>query len=242
MEIIPAIMPKDVKDLKKKVSLVSSYVDTVQLDLMDGEFVPDTTWPFDVAPAAAEALADRQSKPSLDELKELKKIQKDFSAKGGPAFGWELDLMVKNAGEHIEQLVESKAKRLIFHIEAEDSLAELFDNIETMAKSKTEIGVAINTTTDIEEIFPWIPKIDFVQLMGIEEIGFQGQPFDEKVLEQIAVLREEYPNVTISVDGGVNMETAPQLIEAGANRLVIGSAIFESKDIKKTIKEFKNLA
>lgn len=54
-------------------------------------------------------------------------------------------------------------------------------------------------------------------------------------------MREEHPDVTISVDGGVNKETAPQLIEAGANRLVIGSAIFESKNIKNTIKEFQKL-
>lgn len=222
IEIIPAIMPKDLKDLKKKVSLVSLYIDIVQLDLMDGKFVPEKTWPFDIA----------QGKPSLDELKELKKIK---------GINFELDLMVKNTGEHIEQLVESGAKRLIFHIEAEDSLTEMFDNIETLAKSKTEIGLAINTTTDIEEIFPWISKVDFIQCMGIEEIGFQAQPFDERVIEQIERLREEYPNVTISVDGGVNLETAPQLIEAGANRLVIGSAIFKSDDIKKTIEEFQSL-
>ena len=223
MEIIPAIMPKDLKDLKKKLSLVSSYVDTVQLDLMDGKFVADSTWLFDPI----------HDKPSLDEIKELEKIK---------GVNFELDLMVKNAGEYIEQLVESKANRLIFHIEAEDSLAELFDNIETMAKSKLEVGLAINTTTDIEEVFPWVSKVDFIQCMGIEDIGFQGQPFDERVLEQVERLREEYPDVTISVDGGVNLETAPQLIKAGVNRLVIGSAIFESENIKNTIKEFQNLA
>jgi len=236
IEIIPAIMPKDMEDLREKLSLVSSHVKTVQLDLMDGKFVPEQTWPFDYAqgkPSDTASLANKQDKPLLEELKELKKIK---------SVKFELDLMIKNADKHIEQLVASGAKRLIFHIEAEDGLTELFDNIETLAKSKTEIGLAVNTTTDIDEVFPWLSKINFVQLMGIEEIGFQGQPFDERVLDQIQALREEHPNVTISVDGGVNKETAPQLIEAGANRLVIGSAIFGADNIEKALKEFKKLA
>ena len=77
--------------------------------------------------------------------------------------------------------------------------------------------------------------------MGIEKIGFQGEPFDERVLDQIKALRKQFPEVTISVDGAVDFDTAPELIEAGANRLVAGSAIFNGPDISGAINEFQNL-
>lgn len=107
--------------------------------------------------------------------------------------------------------------------------------------SDIEVGIALDTTTPNEKVYPLVEKIDFVQFMGIEKIGYQGQDFDARVLEKIANLREKFKRVIISVDGSVNLETAPKLIEAGANRLVSGSAIFESNDIKKTIEQLKKV-
>jgi len=77
--------------------------------------------------------------------------------------------------------------------------------------------------------------------MGIEHIGFQGEPFNEKVIEQIKNLKEKYPDLIISVDGSVNENTAPLLVEAGATRLIIGSALNESYDVEETIREFEEL-
>ncbi|KKP76360.1 MAG: hypothetical protein UR72_C0002G0006 [Parcubacteria group bacterium GW2011_GWC1_35_21] len=77
--------------------------------------------------------------------------------------------------------------------------------------------------------------------MGIEKVGFQGQEFNKKVLENIKILKERFPDLVISVDGGVNFETVPLLIEAGAMKLIIGSTIFNTDDIVGTIEEFKNL-
>jgi len=104
-----------------------------------------------------------------------------------------------------------------------------------------EIGVAINSTTPLEQIFPIVNSVDFVQCMGIEHIGFQGQDFDERVLEQIKNLKEKFNDLIISVDGGVTLHTAPLLINAGATRLVAGSAIFNIDDIIDTIEKFRNL-
>ena len=78
--------------------------------------------------------------------------------------------------------------------------------------------------------------------MGIEKIGYQGQPFDERVIDQVKALRKEYPELIISVDGGVSFDTAPRLIEAGANRLVVGSVIFNSLDIRETVLALRSLA
>jgi ribulose-phosphate 3-epimerase len=77
--------------------------------------------------------------------------------------------------------------------------------------------------------------------MGIAEIGYQGQQFDERVVAKIMKLRNMSPDIIISVDGGVNFETAPILIHAGANRLVSGSAIFKSEDINSTIKKLQTV-
>jgi ribulose-phosphate 3-epimerase len=77
--------------------------------------------------------------------------------------------------------------------------------------------------------------------MGIEKIGFQGEDFDERALDQIRKIKEKYPEMKVSVDGGVNQNTAKEIIKAGADRLVIGSALLNSYDIKETFEEFRNL-
>ena len=82
--------------------------------------------------------------------------------------------------------------------------------------------------------------IDFVQFMGIDNVGFQGQEFDDRVLEKISDLRGEYPNIQISVDGGVGFDNAADLISAGATRLISGSAVFESDDMAEAIHDLSN--
>ena len=77
--------------------------------------------------------------------------------------------------------------------------------------------------------------------MGIEHDGFQGEAFDERVLDQIKKLRAKYPELSISVDGAVNEQTAQLLLKAGANRLVMGSTLLQSYDIRETIREFEKL-
>ena len=102
---------------------------------------------------------------------------------------------------------------------------------------RSEIGLAFNIDTPVE-----IPAgVDFIQLMGIDRVGYQGQKFDEKVIEKIRATRVKYPDLPISIDGAVSLETAPMLIAAGANRLVIGSAIFESDNPIDAIAKFKSL-
>jgi len=210
-EVIPAIMPKNFNDLNEKYSRVKDFVTLVQIDVMDRKFVPSVSWPYK-APVSTKA------SPLLD-------------------FDFEVDLMVSNPEAVIESWIEAGAKRIIVHIESVNRIEDVFLKIP----SDIEIGVALNTTTSNEKIYPLIEKIDFVQFMGIEKIGFQGQDFDERVLGKIADLREKFSRVIISVDGGVNLETAAKLIKAGANRLVSGSTIFESNDIKETINTMKNL-
>src|SRR3990170_5776410 len=229
-EIIPAVMPKNYEDLKNKVALVRGVVPTVQIDLMDGRFVRNISWPFD------------------DMDNPLSKYQAIMGEQEGMPFweeiDYELDLMVSDAVQNFDTYLKLGPKRLIFHIEAvedETEFKEFLEGIDLYVRDNTQIGVAINTTTSIEKVFPLIPFIDFVQCMGIEKIGFQGEPFDERVLDQIKALRKEFPELIISVDGGVNLDSASLLKDAGANRLIVGSAIFQSFDIREAIDRLQNI-
>ena len=230
MEIIPAIMPKNYEDLKNKVARLRGLVSIVQIDIMDGVFVRARTWPYDEmenpSPRFQNILREEEGLPFWEEI------------------DYELDLMVSRAHENFDLFLKLGAKRIIFHVEAEGDVElfrEFLEGIDLYIREHTQIGVAINTTTPISSIKNLISHIDFIQCMGIEKIGYQGEPFDERVINQIKTLRNEYPEVTISVDGAVNFETAPRLIEAGANRLVTGSAIWKSDDVPGAIMELQNL-
>ena len=89
-----------------------------------------------------------------------------------------------------------------------------------------------NNDTPLEDLYPYLDSVDFIQLMGINEIGSQGQPFDIRVLERVATLHTLYPNKTLSVDGAVNEENILSLKAAGINRFVVGSNILKASDPK----------
>lgn len=241
IEIIPAIIPKSFQDLQQKMSLVTGFVPLVQVDVVDGVFVPSKSWPYQKGephtdPDFAHIISEQTPFPFWEEL--------DF----------EVDLMVSNPEAAAEQWILAGAKRLIVHLESvpgavsDPSVAKkVFSNIKKSLPTKDsvlyiEIGVAINPETPNSALEPIMEYVDFVQFMGIAKIGFQGQPFDERVLEKVSALRAALPNVTISVDGSVNEETAPRLVDVGVNRLVIGSAIFESENIAATIEDFFAIA
>jgi len=156
---------------------------------------------------------------------------------------FEFDLMVLNAHKKFDFFARLGAKSIVFHLEAEDEkdFKEFLESLDPYFKDNVKIGLCIDTTTDIQKLEPFINHVDFIQCMGIARDGFQGEPFDERVLNQIKDLRLKYPELEISIDGAVNENTAPALIEAGATRLVIGSAILHSFDIRETVKEFEGL-
>ena len=238
-EIIPAILPEDIDDLREKLSLISGIIPLAQIDVCDGRFAPTKTWPY---------------KKGVDETF-LRIVGQE---EGFPFWGsvdFEADLMVKHPENIVDDWISAGAKRVIIHIESTPDPLSLFQKIklEYGASDESsygvETGVALNIETPNEEVYELLsevddegePAIDSVQFMGIENIGYQGEPFDERVFEKIRELRERFPDIIISVDGGVSLENASELIEAGANRLVSGSAIFESGDIAGTVEVFQNI-
>lgn len=237
-EIIPAILPKNYEDLKNNIALMRGVALLVQIDICDGIFVPSITWPF-----LSKANDENFLSTNFDEH-----FRKILGEEEGMPFwediDFELDLMVKNAVENFDIYTKLGPKKIIFHLEAVGDLEEFknfLEEIDTYTKDVIEIGVAINPATPIEQIFPLVSCIDFVQCMGNDKIGYHGVSLDEKVYKKIQTLREKYHNLPIAVDIGVDEITAPLLVKAGATKLVTGSAIFNNHDIIGTVEKFRNL-
>lgn len=225
-EIIPAIMPQSLYEIEKKVTPMVGRISTIQLDIMDGVFTKRSTWPYIAEDASFDAIEnEEEGMPFWDKV------------------DYELDLMISNPEEKFARLVQIGPSRIIFHIESLSNPVSFFESIDQYFKDTIEFGIALNTTTDVSTVFPLVDAghVKFVQCMGIEKIGYQGNPFDERVFDHISTLREKYSDLVISVDGSVNQDTAGRLLDAGVDRLVIGSAIFNADDPLGELDYFKSL-
>lgn len=222
IEIIPAIMPKNYEDLVEKVGLFAGVAPLVQLDIMDGKFVPERTWPYPLGrdPHFDAIVEEEEGMPSWEDI--------DF----------EVDLMIESPELAVPKWVNAGARRIVVHMESMKDFEAIRAAVPT---GLMELGVAISTTTPVSVLDPYLDRIDFVQCMGIAKIGFQGEAFDERVLDHVRALRVAHPDLPISIDGSVNFETAKQLVDAGATRLVSGSAILESEDIVGAVETFRDL-
>ncbi|MEK7136272.1 MAG: ribulose-phosphate 3-epimerase [Patescibacteria group bacterium] len=149
----------------------------------------------------------------------------------------EVHLMV----EHPEEVVAvwmNVADRLVVHLEATEKIEDLVDAFQF---TNTKLGLAILLETPIADIVPYAHRVDVIQLMGIKKVGFQGEKFDPITLARIKELRAKAPTAKIQIDGGVNLETGRDAVAAGADTLVIGSALWDSGDVEGIIEKFKEL-
>lgn len=218
IEIIPAILPRDFSEINEKVELVKGFVKNIQIDICDGHFVPSFTWPYKKHDDTFEKmLREEEGLPDWQDI------------------DYEFDLMVDHPEKVIDDWVAVGATRIILHAEAKGDIASAVKAL----LGRAEVGLAFNIETEV--VMPAGVDVSFIQLMGIDRVGFQGQDFDAKVIDKVKVVRKKYPNITISIDGGVSLETAPKLVAAGANRLVVGSAIFDSENPIDTVMKFKSL-
>lgn len=212
IEIVPAIIARDIEEVKKKLALIEGAATWAQIDVMDGLFTPPVTFND---PAAL----------------------RDITT----AVRLEAHLMVVHPENIIDAWLDSPVARILFHYESTTS-ENLKGLIERVRGAGKEVGIALKLETPISVLDPLFqaPRSTlYVQLMGIAEIGYHGHPFDERVLEKIRALHERYPDVIIAVDGGVNERTIPLIFGAGATRFIAGSAIYASKDPRETIKRFQ---
>jgi len=238
VDIIPAIIPESFEDLQDKMSEVKGLAPVVQVDVCDGKFVPSKCWPY------------------INDDGEFQNILKEDD--GFPFWqdmDFEADLMIENPENGgAEDWIKAGAKRIILHIESSDNMLDFVKKLrkeygyfgDSAVTVEIGIGININTPNSVLDEYFKIDELgrtlaDFVQCMGIEKIGYQGQEFDEKVLEKISDLRKKYPDVAITIDGGVSFDNAGDLKEAGVTRIISGSALYDSENIKEAIEEMKEI-
>lgn len=231
-EIIPAIIPKDFDDLEEKLGIIAGRVPTVQVDVLDGSFTGMKAWPYN---------GDISHFLQITEEAEGFPFWEDIS--------FEAHLMVKNPEEVAEDWIRAGAERIIVHLEAFSSHEELSRFLAILKNrfdvGKTylgvEVGLAINFDTSLDDLYPHVLEADFIQLMSIKEIGMQGSAFEPETFERLRALKEKFPDTIVSVDGGVTHAVAEELIEHGADRLVIGSGIFSAEDPEEALLDFLDL-
>lgn len=221
--IIPALMPKNYKDIENAIELVKRCVDTVQLDIMDGIFVPNRSWPYPLPNPDFDAIANE-----------------DHGMPMWQTINYELDLMVRHPDNNFEQWVKLGPARIIVHIESLANPQKFFEDVQNL-RSLIEVGVSFDNSTGAEAVLPYLGFVDCVQVMGIARVGFQGQPFDDRALYNIEQIKKAAPNMSISVDGAVNRETIAMLKDVGVSRFVVGSAVFENGTIEDNIYDLEDL-
>ncbi|MEM1220588.1 MAG: ribulose-phosphate 3-epimerase [Bacteroidota bacterium] len=212
--IAPSVLAADYTQLAKDFDLVNaSEADWFHVDVMDGVFVPNISFGMMVV----KAMKKMATKP-LD-----------------------VHLMIVQPEKYIEQFREAGADVITVHYEACPHLHRVVQQIKaTGAKA----GVALNPHTPIEVLTDLIEDIDLVCLMSVNP-GFGGQKFIYRILDKTRRLRamvtERNANTMIEIDGGVGLQNAEKLLQAGANVLVAGSSVFKSEDPTKTIAQLKAL-
>lgn len=222
-KIVPAILPKDFFDLQKHLERVKGVTKYVQIDICNLTYTQSKTWPFTHTPDIYfdKMVSQEEGMPFWEQI--------DF----------EFDLMIKNPEELYEQFLQLGPKRIIFHFETLSNPVEFIKKVKENVF--VEVGIAFSNDTQAIDHLDVIEAADFVQCMGIEKIGFQGQGFDERVLTQVEEIREKFPEKLIAVDGSVNEETISELSDVGVNHFITGSAFFENENLIDALEDFKDL-
>ena len=236
-EIIPAVLERTFGEVSDKLAKVVGATRTVQLDVCAGVFVPHLTWPF-ISPAQYDKTLNLDG---TFRMMGEEKVEMPYWEN----FDYELDLMVANPKAILPGLLSIGPVRVYMHV-ASFASEDLYGEVEELCRMMPTIvepGLALEIDTDPSVIFQLLDDklVTSVQCMGIASEGKQGEPLDERVYGTIKMLRERYPHLPISVDGGVTLENAPKLVSAGATRLVAGSAIFTADNISQTIAQFKKV-
>ena len=167
IEIIPAILPKDFKEIENKLEQVRGLARMVQIDICDGAYVTSKTWPYTTDEEVFQSIVDQErGMPFWEDME------------------FEFDLMIKNPYEKIQNYISLGAKRLIIHLNSAPKeellhiMADFGKTSDALAPFDIDLGLAITSRENVELLEPYINDISFVQVMGIQNVGFQNQSFE----------------------------------------------------------------
>ena len=210
MIIAPSLLAADWKNIQTELDSIKT-ADWLHLDVMDGAFVPPITF----GPKLVKACKEACTLP-LD-----------------------VHLMIEKPENHIDQFVEAGADLITVHQEA---CTHLHRVVQLIKSKNVKAGVAINPSTPVNTLETIVKDLDLILIMSVNP-GWGGQKFIENSLNKISEARElinkNNLKCHIQVDGGVSSKTAKKCLEAGADVLVAGTAIFSKTDRKKAIEELK---
>ena len=209
-QVIPAIIPENREQLENEINLVSDFASLVQVDIADGIFTKVKTWPYNGR--------------DMEFFEQLKTEE----------VGWpkwqevdvEAHLMVEHPEDVVSDWIQTGATSIVAHIEATENFQKIIDICK---ENIVAVGVAIKPSTDISLLEIYASQVDFIQVMGSDNLGMHGVELQYEAVEMIRKLHALYPERIIGIDIGVNEETVEDLVEAGATRLVAGSFILEAE-------------
>jgi len=212
--IAPSLLAANFLALEKECEMINeSEAQWLHLDVMDGRFVPNISF-------------------GLPVIEMVTKMNKKVS---------DVHLMIVEPEKYVEAFKDAGADIISIHIEA---CPHLHRNIEQIKSLGLQAGVAVNPHTPVSLLSDIIADINLVNLMSVNP-GFGGQKFIPYTLNKIRELRnlidDRGLNVKIEIDGGVTVENAASILEAGADVLVVGNTVFRSKDPKGTIRKLINI-
>lgn len=212
--ISPSLLAADFTDLRHEVEMINkSDADWLHLDIMDGTFVPNISFGFPVIDAVAKIC-----KKPLD-----------------------VHFMIEHPERYVQRTAKTGAMMMNVHYEA---CVHLHRTVQEIHDAGMKAGVTLNPSTPVCLLEDILNDVDMVLLMSVNP-GFGGQKFIEGTIDKLRALREmverKNSRALIQIDGGVQAETAPRLVEAGADVLVSGSYVFKAADPIQTIHDLRSL-
>jgi ribulose-phosphate 3-epimerase len=214
IKISPSILSADFSILGDEIkSLEKAGADLIHIDVMDGHFVPNIT----------------MGPPIIKMVRKCTKLPFD------------VHLMISPVEKYIKAFADAGSDIITIHPETTDNLKRAVGTIKSLGK---KAGVSLNPKTPISALMDVINDIDLILIMSVNP-GFAGQSFMSEVLPKVTELRkminDKKLKIDIEIDGGINFETAPLAVKAGANILVSGTTIF-SGSLKDNIQKLRNCA